>query len=167
MGNPIVGTLHEQLQTTDGIKAAAREWYDSDVPDHLAEKWSGLFRKFTTIWTTSAGPVMWLKNRIRESALLPESGAKCSDNEAETLLHIGFCFILESEEMLARLRNEKAARGGKVARSKLVKDASVHTHMPIDRVAARVSPRQQDAPVKPAAEGAARTPGARRISPPE
>lgn len=59
-------------------------------------------------------------------------------------LHVGFVFVAETEEQLARLRGEPAGKPGKPARSKIGK-TNLKDIEPIDAVAARVVPTDNQA----------------------
>lgn len=85
---------------------------------------------------------VWIKNRLAEAGLFPagEMGPDSIDLPVE--LHVGFLCIAETEEELARLRNEAMVHVSKPATPAI--ERNVRSEMnPINRTAARVVRRKE------------------------
>lgn len=85
--------------------------------------------------------VMWIKNRLATLGVLDGGQSPAPIEHTTAVLHVGFIFIIETEEMLSRLRaNEETGKAihAQFARSKLASTNEIVR--PIDRVASRVSP---------------------------
>lgn len=87
---------------------------------------------------------MWIKSRIQETDMMDwMTGIRPAVTEHPTcLLHVGFVSILETDEELARLRNEDLKEESKVARSKLHRRLPHENVHPIDRTAMIVAPEK-------------------------
>jgi hypothetical protein len=132
--------LDQQLRTPEGINIAAVEWFGVCVPFDLAERWAKIFTNLESRYSTSAGPLIWLKNRILENGLLERAGGKQPDAvEFFTEHHMFFIFIEETKEMLARLNKEKARSEAEAARSKVFREMPIHNVQPIDKTAWKVA----------------------------
>lgn len=132
--------LDAQLRTPEGLQAAAWEWFDVDVSKDLAEKWSAKYNKtIARTYITSAGPLMWLKNRMMEQMLFVYGGSQDFPGIDGCDLHVAFLFIEETEEMLCRLRTPERTTtpDESVARSKIGKTNT--KIQPVDALAAAVT----------------------------
>jgi hypothetical protein len=133
-------TLDTQLRTPEGLRSAALEWFDVAVDTDDAARWSAKYNKtMPSRYDTSAGPLMWLKNRMLERQLFSWGGAPDYLTLDGVDLHIAFLFIEETEEMLCRLRKPERTTtpDESVARSKIGKTAEII--QPIDATAAAVT----------------------------
>ena len=125
-----------------------REMYDMEIDEDVARwlcaTWQAWpVREDGYQWNTAAAPAVWLKTRLSEHGAWPTAGMTPGDEmPPQNHLHCFFIHILESAEMLARLRNERKSKPS-VARSRVSK--SVKKIKPIDGTAARVS----DWPLEP------------------
>lgn len=132
-------TAHEQISTPEGLSLFAQEWFGVVVPQTFADRMSSAARGHENRWETTAGPYCWLKNRITEESLLPTPPClPPSDGGATAVLHVGFIWIRETDEMISRLRNEPT-QPGSPARSRFFGEASRSPVSPIDATAARVT----------------------------
>ena len=118
----------------DAVRQFCRTMFDVDPGEDTATRLCVAWKKHHGgKWHTSAGPAMWVKNRLREWEEWPTAGHEgCGDVRLEAILHVFFLFLKETQEMLANLP-EGAKATPKVARSKISKTQELI--QPIDRVA--------------------------------
>lgn len=132
-------TSHDQISTPDGLSAFAAEWFGVSVPRQFASEMADVASRHKSRWETTAGPYCWVKNRLLESSLMPRVVGCSIYREAVTaVLHVGFVFIEETDEMVSRLKNEQAATGSP-SRSAFFREARRASVSPIDGTAARVT----------------------------
>jgi hypothetical protein len=82
---------------------------------------------------------MWIRNRA--DPFRPPPGMHAPEIHMSVTLHLGFVFVVETEEHLSRLMAyEEAPRKPRVARSRIGRTTSYAR--PIDAVAGRVAPTQ-------------------------
>lgn len=135
-----MANINDALKTPSGVIATAKEWFDVDVPPELADLWASKYKKTMGRWTVSAGPLMWLKNRIGESLSFPCSCCCGLDAKFESCdLHTFFIFIEETEAMIELLRKNQTHSDSTVAQSRIFRELEVHNITPIDTVADRVA----------------------------
>ena len=126
------------------IRRFVRAMFDCELTDHevasLCKKWGGRESR----WTVSAGPAMWIKNRLCELGLFRLSRNLPPDIEQPTVtavMHIFFLSLEETAAMMEILKNEnqpeQKKRIAKVARSKLFGTPLVVT--PVDSTAGKVA----------------------------
>ena len=134
--NPVCKAMFDGDALT--VRAFCMTIFSLDIDDEVAETLCRKWQKWnpTLPWHNSAGPAMWIKNRLGELGQIP----RCDGNEVPTaetaILHCFFIHLQETQEMLARLRNDKSNIASAVARSKI---SSTQQHIePIDAVASRV-----------------------------
>lgn len=133
-------TLDAKMRTPEGLRAAALEWFEVHVLQDDAEAWSAKYNKeIDRKHTTSAGPLIWLKNRMMERMLFSFGGSRGGLEMPGCELHVAFLFLEETEEMLCRLRTKERTKtpDESVARSKIGKTNS--KIQPIDATAATVA----------------------------
>lgn len=131
-------TAHDQISTPCGLAAFASEWFDISVPTWFANSMARDASKHRERWETAAGPYIWLKNRLLEDGLFHGVGRNSPDDSHPTAtLHVGFLSIIESPEMIERLRNE-SMESGKPARSRFANDARTKNVAPVDATAGRM-----------------------------
>jgi hypothetical protein len=144
--------VYEQMRSPLGVQDVVREWWDVDISLECAAVIYTAYIKThdkrvkaslkTDYLVTAAGPLVWLKSKLLDLALLPGPGG-CEDDEQGTVtavLHIGFLCLEETEEMLANLRNETPQEDvNRPARSKMFTVAQRQTVAPIDALAGIVT----------------------------
>lgn len=145
--------VYEQMRTPVGIQAVVKEWWDFDLTIELAEEICVAYIKQQIPrinediargnMVTAAGPLVWLKSRIVELNLLTPFVAPSNDDPpgvTTAILHVGFLTLGETEEMVARLRNESLRENvNKPARSKMFATAQRQAIAPINALAAAVT----------------------------
>jgi hypothetical protein len=133
-------TPHDQISTPCGFAAFAEEWFDVFVHPDFAETAASQARRHKERWETAAGPVCWVKNRLLDAGYLrPGFVSPDAEHIVTATFHVGFVFIAETPEMVARLKNEPRCDGSP-ARSKFAEMLRRYAVAPIDATAARVSP---------------------------
>lgn len=76
--------------------------------------------------------------RLKWKVSQPAGGCDFSESLDAVSLHVGFVFVIETDEMLDNLRNEPVAET-KPAKGSKISDPAGRVPHPIDRVAARVT----------------------------
>ncbi len=109
-----------------------RQEFDVVFSENLIPK----MRKVNAVWSNQTWR-LWIKNRLEEKNLFP-NGCNSDFPHFATTFHVFFLQLDETEEMLARLRNEPAEEA-KTAKSKIFNPDS-RKPIPIDRVAMNVAP---------------------------
>jgi hypothetical protein len=132
-------TAHEQISTPDGVVAFAAEWFDVCVAPLLASSIANCAKSLDNRWETAAGPVCFVKNRLLGAGYFKPSGRIFDDSPVTAVLHVGFVFIRESQEMVELLKNEEPSESSP-ARSRFANEVKVRAVSPIDATAGRVSP---------------------------
>jgi len=131
--------INDDLQTPQGVVSVAKEWLDVDVPFNLASTWARRYKKCYAGWTVSAGPLVWLKNRIAESLVFPRSSSQLTVEADSCELHTFFIFITETDEMIATLRLNQTPSESRVSSSRIFREMPIHAIAPVDGVALRVA----------------------------
>lgn len=140
--HPVCRALRES--DFEAVREFTLAMFEYELSDHevaaICKKWGD--RK--NGWTISAGPAMWIKNRLSELGAFRLSRSLPPDVEKPCVTAIMHCFFLsleETAEMLAFLQNEETEaqkkRIAKVAKSKLFGTPLVV--QPIDSTAAKVA----------------------------
>ena len=123
------------------IRSFVSEMFDYELSDHealsLCVSWNG--QKRFQSWKVSAGPAIWIKNRLIERGAFRTNHSPPFDfaEAATAVLHVFFLALEETTEMLERLKNDDAQFASKVARSKLFSSPLVTS--PIDSLTLKVS----------------------------
>lgn len=140
--NPVCQALsHGDVDT---VRQFVRTMFDYELTDVevalLCKKWG----RRDSRWTVSAGPAMWIKNRLMELGCFRVRHDPSTDfGDATTaVLHVFFMSLEETAEMILFLQNEREAEHkkklAKVARSKLFGTPLVVA--PVDSTAGKVAP---------------------------
>lgn len=145
-------SVHEQMYSADGVRQIAQEWWECEITPELAEKLSLCYVKTAKSRARSEPkpeavvavfPLAWLKMRLNDWGLLPVAAQKVADDApayVTAVLHTGFLTLPETDEMLARLRNEQlCADVNNPARSKMFAVARKQAVAPIDALAGIVT----------------------------
>lgn len=136
-------TIFQALSTSqlDRVQRFVRDTFDLEISASNAAEICARWRKFNPrmVWTTSAGPAIWIKSRLAEMAAfkdVPHSPPE--DFDVTAILHVFFLFLEETSDMIERLRNDRTPVESEVARSKV--STTTEKITPVDRVAGRVAP---------------------------
>jgi len=132
-------TAHDQISTPEGVETFAAEWFDVYVAPPLASSIANYAKSLRNRWETAAGPVCLVKNILLEAGYFKPSGLIFDDSLVTAILHVGFIFIRESQEMVELLKNEEPSESSP-ARSRFANEVQVRAVSPIDGTAGRVSP---------------------------
>jgi hypothetical protein len=113
--------------------------FDLELSDDAAEMICTLWGKRHCDWHVSAGPAIWIKNRLYNLGTFRNPGRQRPDDDeryAANALHVFFLQLEETAEMLASLRRNESPSAAEVSRSRVFDSKLFVT--PIDRTAHKV-----------------------------